>query len=402
MGKTGKAASGGSFQEFFQSRLLPILQEFEATRRKRYALLAGLLFALNTASVTLAAMLSPIAWNLWHIYVAEAAAVSGAMLVAGRLGWRGLDRTNDRAPILFQSLLLAVLILTALVVSLGNKTLFARIFLSWFIVLLVLFTAAATGLTQIIDKALFNALERRWRFSKEIVQPLALHALPRLTYAQFGKVKQADFMASNLFPPIFNHYHSRDGFSGQRQGYRLSFAWLNVEMNRDERRSGATGRKFVFSGWFFVAEFPRRFHGQTLMLPDVAESRLGWLGRSLQGFVTPPGGHLVHLEDVKFEKRFKVISTGQLDARFIMSPAFMRLATDMRRRVRRDFSTSFKDNKMFVAMPTLMEYFTFIPNQSFTNPAFARSLFHAIRGVDDMAREIRRNQVIWADNAPEL
>lgn len=387
-----------SFQAFFHRELLPILEEFENTRKKRLPLLAGLFLLLNSIAIFIATMLTPFIWSKWLVLQMLTLLASAGVLLAGRLGWRGLDKTRDKAPLLFQGVLLCALLLG--IFAIPPRIHLGSIAVNWFLFLLFIGLTCAGGLLGILDNAWFNRVERRMRFSRDVIAPLVNFAAPSLRFAPFAGVKQGDFMESDLFPPIFNVFKTRDGFAGRRNGYNLSFSWLKVEMLHQNANERTIRREFVFRGWYFVATFPRRFHRQTMVLPDVAEKNLGWLGRSLQEFRIPPNGRLIHLEDMDFEKRFKVFSTGELDGRYILTPVVMRRFSSIHQRMGWDFSVSFKYNRMYVAVPAAMEYFGFIPNMSFTDPAFARGLYHTVKGIDELARLIASTQTIWSDNAP--
>lgn len=391
-----------SFQAFFRNELLPVLNELEATRKRRLPTLAGLFLALNILAVAASCAVFPPAWENWHILVAETVLLTVGVVAAGRLGWRGMDKANESAPAYFQIILTLLLVVTAFCLSsfpvMGRRSDINTA--KFFIGALIITLGAATGILRIIDQAFFDVHKRRVRFSKEIVKPVADYALPGMLYTAFEGVRQSNFLDSCLFPPHFNIYHARDQFAAKRNGYNLLFSWLNVELMEKDSKGKKVSQQHIFSGWFFVVDFARKFHGETLVLPDVAEAKLGWLGRSLQGYIVPRGGNLIHLEDVDFERAYKVISTGQLDARYILTPAFMRLAAAVRKRMGCGLSMSFKNNRMYVAVPAAMEYFGFLPNQSFTDPTVTRTLYHSVRGVADLAAEIAGNQVIWTDNAP--
>ncbi len=57
------------------------------------------------------------------------------------------------------------------------------------------------------------------------------------------------------------------------------------------------------------------------MLPDFAEKLLGKFGQKFQKSFTH--GKLVKLENPEFEKEFVVYSSGQQEARYILTPVMM-------------------------------------------------------------------------------
>ncbi len=252
-----------------------------------------------------------------------------------------------------------------------------------------------------LEETIFLPRRRRVIFSRDIVRPLVAFAVPRLASQPGYYVGQGDFMESELYGHAFNRYEGRDYFKGRRRNYQISFSWIKAGFskngpsvgNRPDSRSST-----VFTGWFFVATFPRKFVGRTVVQRDVAEASLGWFGRSLQSAAAPDGLELVLLEDADFEARFKILSSGQLDARYVLSPALMRLAVRLDKRTGGAMSFSFYRSCMFAAIPSPVEYFTWRPVQPFTDPAFCRQLYHAVRGVEEMAQHIASHQAAWLDN----
>jgi hypothetical protein len=73
-------------------------------------------------------------------------------------------------------------------------------------------------------------------------------------------------------------------------------------------------RHTVFQGQIFSIGFPRRFLGTTVVARDS-----GWLNR----FECPKGLEKVALEDPHFEHIFEVFGDDQVEARAILTPAFM-------------------------------------------------------------------------------
>ena len=78
----------------------------------------------------------------------------------------------------------------------------------------------------------------------------------------------------------------------------------------------------MFNGLFFIADFNKDFQGWTLVLPDKAERKLGYIGRAIQ----PSKRGLEKLsrfEDAEFEKFFTVYTDDPVVARYILSISLM-------------------------------------------------------------------------------
>lgn len=235
---------------------------------------------------------------------------------------------------------------------------------------------------------------RKVVFSREVVGKTALFAMPGLHHAPDGSIRQGDFMDSKLTNNYFTRYAGNDLFRMRRGQAFIAFSWLKVEYAaKDEERRG--GHRLLFKGWFFKALFPERFQGETMVHHDIAEAKMGWFGRSIQGLAVPPDLELIHLEDAEFEHYFTVHSSRQLDARYILTPGFMRTAAAVRKRVRHPMALSFRFDCMYAAFPAVGEYFTRMPTRPFTDPAFTRHFYYAVRGFGELVDDINRNHRLW-------
>jgi hypothetical protein len=238
-------------------------------------------------------------------------------------------------------------------------------------------------------------------FSNEVVAKTARFAMPGLHHSQAGMIGQGDFMDSQLTDNYFTRYQGHDLFRMRRGQAHIAFSWLKVEYappNREERNKR---HRLLFNGWFFKALFPQRFQGETMVHHDVAEASMGWLGRSVQGLTVPHGLELIHLEDAEFEHYFMVHSSRQLDARYILTPSFMRAVVDVRKRVHNPMALSFRFDCMYAAFPATVEYFTRMPTRPFTDPAYTRHLYHAVRGFGGLVDDINRNHRLWFNEVRE-
>lgn len=73
----------------------------------------------------------------------------------------------------------------------------------------------------------------------------------------------------------------------------------------------------VFSGFVLELEFPKQFQGKTLMTKDGGSFGNFFTGKDFKGLA------LVELEDPEFETMFQVFSSDQVEARFVLTTAFM-------------------------------------------------------------------------------
>lgn len=131
-----------------------------------------------------------------------------------------------------------------------------------------------------------------------------------------------DFREAKILPN-WDRETYEDRLTGTRKGIAFDFFEARLEEKRTTRDSkGRTQTKWVtvFSGQCLRFEFPRKFHGRTLVARDA-----GIFNR----FGGARGMDIVKLEDPVFEKAFTVYSTDQVESRFILTPDFMQRLVDM-------------------------------------------------------------------------
>jgi hypothetical protein len=112
--------------------------------------------------------------------------------------------------------------------------------------------------------------------------------------------------------PRFNH----NGDSNEDL-VRGSYKGVSVQLFESKlERSGNTSRETVFSGLFITLSMHKKFRGHTVVKRD---------GGKLGNFLNDKTTKLEHvkLEDPTFEKMFEIYSSDQVEARYLLTPAFM-------------------------------------------------------------------------------
>ncbi|MGA0600354.1 DUF3137 domain-containing protein [Caulobacter sp. KR2-114] len=142
----------------------------------------------------------------------------------------------------------------------------------------------------------------------------ALCAPLGLTYDPAGTAPMFDAFKALRLVEKPDDSSFEDHFAGVRSGcgFALCEARLTCGSGKEQRT--------VFSGQLIQIDFPRKFLGTTVVLRDS-----GWLNR----FECPPHLSKVGLEDPHFEKLFEVFGDDQVEARAILTPAFMQQLVDL-------------------------------------------------------------------------
>lgn len=115
--------------------------------------------------------------------------------------------------------------------------------------------------------------------------------------------------------PSYDEQSLEDAFSGVVEGVDFNlFEASLVNVSRD--RKGRETRTTVFRGLLAKFDFHKNFSGTTIIKNDMTG-----IGNFLTGWANK--GDRVKLEDPDFEKKFEVYSTDQVEARYLLTPAFM-------------------------------------------------------------------------------
>lgn len=191
------------------------------------------------------------------------------------------------------------------------------------------------------------------RFKNEVIAKMITFIDPGLKYEPTNYIGEQDYRRSKLFLGDFNVYRGDDLIHGKLDKTAICFSELHTELETTTRDSDGNKKKSrttVFRGIFFTADFNKQFKGETFVLPDVAESMLGGLGKMFQklDYKRP---QLITLEDREFEKAFCVYGTDQIEARYILSTALMQRILEFKNQTQRRISVSFINSQIFIGIP---------------------------------------------------
>ncbi|MEM9761163.1 MAG: DUF3137 domain-containing protein [Pseudomonadota bacterium] len=176
--------------------------------------------------------------------------------------------------------------------------------------------------------AFFSALLLRaiayagiWIFRKtaklNVLSALAARQGLRYDMGRVDKETLRPFKEEELFGSGTSSGDSEDVFSGKLEGVDF----VLFEARRTSRSASSSQQSssetLVFHGLCLQLRFPKRFSGITRVLSDYGLfNRMHLVGAdaSLER---------VRLEDPRFEKQFEVVSTDQVEARYLLTPALM-------------------------------------------------------------------------------
>lgn len=244
----------------------------------------------------------------------------------------------------------------------------------------------------------------RTAFKSRIVSALVKLCKPKgsrkVHYNLRESVSVEEFDESRLFraPDIFT---GEDLITATIGTTRIRFSQIEAKAITPS----ATGRTFtlvhgtIFKGLFFVADFNKTFEGTTIIGTDTSEELLGRFGRVLQRIekqLTPQPSNQVHVEDPEFERLFNVYSTDHVEARHILSPAFIQRLSTLRARHGSDIYVSFSARQMFLAMP--LRHGWLEPPSSYQplNIEILEPCFEQLKLAFGIVEELNLNEQIWS------
>jgi hypothetical protein len=234
-------------------------------------------------------------------------------------------------------------------------------------------------------------------FKRRIIGRIVRFIDESLQYSPERCVSQSDFLASRIFLSRIDRYSGEDHVSGRLGRTAVEFSELHAEYKTTThtKRGTQTHWHTIFKGLFFIADFNKSFRSVTVVLPDLAEKALGWIGQKLQEWNVTRPGELVKLEDPEFEREFVVYSDDQVESRYILSSSLMRRILDFRRRAGCDASLSFAGSRVYVAISTGKNLFEPSYFSSLLDFKVAREYLEQLELATGIVEELDLNTRIW-------
>jgi len=211
--------------------------------------------------------------------------------------------------------------------------------------------AISAGLYLVLNYKKIGEIQAR--FKSEVIAKMVKSIDPSLSYSHSGRISETDYHKSKLYLNDINRYKGDDLVSGMVGKTAIRFSELCTEKETRTRDSNGKESKHIekiFRGLFFVGDFNKKFIGETIVLPDTAESIFGSLGTMFQKW-NMSRDQLVKMEDVEFERAFAVYGNDQVEARYILSPALMQRILQFKQKTKSKVRLSFIASEVFIAVP---------------------------------------------------
>ncbi len=225
------------------------------------------------------------------------------------------------------------------------------------------------------------------RFKQDIVSEVFKIVSPTAEYAPQQGIAKDVFVGSGIFDDR-GSYSTDDRVRGRIGNTPFEAA----EVKRQYSTGGKNSQtRTVFHGLFFHLDFNKALRGATVVQPETANSyQIG----------DRRGMTLVALEDPDFEKEFKVWTTNEVEARYILTPAMMERLMALRREASHPVFLGFQGHRAHIGI----HY-----GRSLFEPSIASTTSRD--AIDEMARhfslaefvvhELDLNTRIWTKGVDE-
>lgn len=166
---------------------------------------------------------------------------------------------------------------------------------------------------------------------------------------------------SNLFNHSYNRDSGADHFYGQ---FGLSeFHFSELELKKVKQSGKHRVVTTIFKGLFFTADFKKDFSGVTLLIPNAIRDVHGvnkLVNQALNAINSNTSlahAYNIEVENEAFNNIFQIITTDEIEARYILSSSFMEKILAFVARHNTDIFFSFSESNMFIAIETDKNFF---------------------------------------------
>lgn len=198
----------------------------------------------------------------------------------------------------------------------------------------------------------------RSEFKTNVVQAIVHLINPEWHYNPNSHIPLDVYQRSKLFTKGVDRYKGDDLVHGVIEKTDFQFSELHSEYKtetRDKNGRKQTSWHTIFKGLFAHLDFNKEIKGETLVLPDTAESLLGSFGKKLQSM--SGRGKLINMENVEFEKLFVVYGSDQIEARYVLTPTMMEAMIRIKKEYNKDVYFSFIGSRVFFAISISKDLF---------------------------------------------
>ena len=189
------------------------------------------------------------------------------------------------------------------------------------------------------------------KYSQKIktdIFPLIFKFFKSLEYSLESKINIKQLQNDSKIIPKHSRCTLEDSIKGEIKGVSLDFCAAHLE--EIDRFRKHRSMKTVFKGLFVSFVANKNFSSKTIIKTD---------GGSIGNFFDrrSSGYENVKLEDPIFEKAFEVYSSDQVEARYLLTTAFMENLLELSKLFSGSIQCSFFNNQIFITLETNKSFF---------------------------------------------
>lgn len=175
-------------------------------------------------------------------------------------------------------------------------------------------------------------------------------------YRQEAYIEQEAFESSGLFRLVdgnISRYFGSDMVAGKSGGSDYRFSALKVIKLEVRRTSkGSETKEYpLFQGIMLETDFHKDVEGEVLVHPDDARTAMGSVfGEALNTITLDKNLKLAVMENQDFERHFRVLTTDQMLARYVLSPLLMERLVMLKEKLMFRTSFSFSGGKLYLLL----------------------------------------------------
>ena len=218
---------------------------------------------------------------------------------------------------------------------------------------------------RLLATSVRQAEEKRQSLRTQLKREVSRYLEPSFQFLSQPLFPEWAYKESGIFPQKIDSRKAEDQLRGVLGS--TAFQMTEVTTCKKVKSKGANGNVEVrlvpvFRGIILVADFHKRFSSRTTIQSDVLEKKAGDLGKIAQRILGNEGSmKLVELENGLFEKKWKVVSSDPVEARYIITPRFMEQFLALEDFFGEGVQAAFLDGKMVLAIPRSKNFFEIEP-----------------------------------------
>jgi len=218
-------------------------------------------------------------------------------------------------------------------------------------------------------------------FKKEILTELLKFMFDKYEYIPRQRIAPAVLEESSLFPFSIYEVEGEDFMRFKIGETSIMFCETTLSTFQGEIK---------FTGIFIDASFNKSFTSKTFVLSKGYNTFFQNMKRHI--FLNT---EQVKLEDAQFENDFTVLSTDQVEARYILTPGFMQRLLDYKNKTKKGLAFSFVENRLYCAIPEFMDLFEPALFEPFSFE-FIKENYEPLKLYTGLVDDLHLNVRIWS------